>query len=87
MLPVIRGDCLTCVHLSTCNETSVERVKVSYTCALFTAVDEAVYMARLHMMNAYGEDAAIEAMLERPPEPEEDEEPIEEDEGESEHGD
>lgn len=67
----MRGDCLACRHISECTATSLEHVKESYTCPLFAEVPEAVYLARLSMMALYGEDAAIQAMLDRPPEEEE----------------
>lgn len=84
MLPILRGDCLTCAKIDACNEVTLQRVKDSYTCPLFTAVAEPVYLARLHMMESYGEDTAIEAMLNRPTDPDEEEEP---EEGEQEDAD
>ena len=63
----MRGDCLSCSRLSFCQETDVEKVLKSYTCVLFEAVLEPVFYARVVMMQGYGEVAAIEAMLNRPP--------------------
>lgn len=70
-MDVLRGDCLTCLRIDTCNEVSIELVKQSHTCPLFREVTEPVYLARLAMMKTYGDDAAIDAMINRPPEPEE----------------
>lgn len=74
----LRGDCLTCARVSACPETSLERVKESYSCPLFQEVPEPVYLARIHMIEVYGEEAGIHSLLDRPAE--EDEPEIEEDE-------
>lgn len=70
-MDILRGDCLTCSRIEVCNVVTVEKVKQSHTCPLFREVTEPVYLARLSMMSNYGEDAAIDAMINRPPEPEE----------------
>lgn len=70
----MRGDCLTCSKLMTCEATSVEKVLVSYTCPLFNAVAEPIFISRQHMMLQYGEVAAVEAMMMRPPQFQEGEE-------------
>jgi hypothetical protein len=80
-LTILRGDCLTCAKIHDCNEVTIERVKESYTCPLFSATDEAVYLARLHMMQVYGEENAIEAMLDRPTDPDEEAPQPEDEEG------
>jgi hypothetical protein len=49
----------------------VERVLWSYWCILHEAVPEPVFLARLAMMQFYGDRNAVEAMLARLPEPEE----------------
>lgn len=61
----LHGDCLACQKLSTCTETSVEKVRTSYTCPLFEEVPEPVFLARWEMMQKHGEEIAIEAMLEK----------------------
>lgn len=63
----MRGDCLTCSKVASCQETSLERVLWSYTCPLFDPVPEEVYQARITVMQKFGERYAIEAMLARPP--------------------
>lgn len=63
----MRGDCLTCLRVDICSETSVEKVLRSYTCVLFEAISEPVYLARVKLMEQYGEVATVEAMLRRPP--------------------
>lgn len=63
----MRGDCLTCSRVDTCSETSIERVLNSFTCVLFEPISEPVYQARVRLMEQYGEVAAVEAMLKRPP--------------------
>jgi hypothetical protein len=67
----VRGECLACARVSGCGETSVERVLNSYTCLLFEPVTEPVYLARETMMEKYGAVSAVCAMLQRPPETEE----------------
>lgn len=68
----MRGECLACTKIAGCGATSVERVLNSFTCPLFEAVIEPVYMARVTMMEKYGDVSAACAMLQRPPEEEED---------------
>lgn len=63
-----RGECLACQRISTCQETSVERVQSSYTCPLFKAVLEPVFRAREKAMQQFGEVSAIKAMMNRPQE-------------------
>lgn len=63
----LRGECLACSKISSCSETSVEKVRTSYTCSLFKEVPEPVYLARIRMMRQYGDIVAIEAMMDRPP--------------------
>lgn len=62
----MRGDCFTCSKVQLCSETSAKRIREGYTCDLFTSVPEPVYKARVEMMLKYGEEAAVEAMMERP---------------------
>lgn len=63
----MRGDCLTCSKVETCSVTSVEKMLNSFTCILFEPIPEPVYRARVQMMEQYGEVAAVDAMLKRPP--------------------
>ena len=67
------GDCLACRRLGVCPETDLKKVWESYTCALFEGAPEPVYQARIDMMAQFGEIAAIQAMLNRPPPPKEEE--------------
>lgn len=67
----MRGECLACTKLATCGETTAERVLSSFTCFLFEPVAESVYLARVTMMQKYGEMSAVCAMLTRPPQEEE----------------
>jgi len=60
---LLRGDCLSCSRIAFCIDTSTKRVIESYTCPLFTGVEEPVYLARLAMIKNYGTERAIEAML------------------------
>ncbi len=73
----LRGECLVCRKIDRCAETSVDRALTSYTCPLFTEVEEPVYLARIAMMRTYGAAAAVEVMMSRistpPPEGEDDE--------------
>lgn len=62
------GDCLTCYRLSSCLETSIARVLTSYVCPLYGPVPEALYRARMDMIEQFGEGMAIRAMLNRGPE-------------------
>jgi hypothetical protein len=71
MMRVLRGDCLSCQRLGVCSETNEEKVRLSYTCDLFTGAPEPVYLARLEMMRKFGESMAIKGMLNRPVEVEE----------------
>lgn len=61
-----RGECLACIKLDRCSETSVERALTSHTCPLFTEVEEPVYLARITMMQRYGPRPAVEVMMSRP---------------------
>lgn len=67
-LGLLRGDCLSCSRIDMCNNTNVDLVKQSYTCSLFTGVEEPIYRARLLMIEMYGDDRAIAAMISLPPE-------------------
>lgn len=67
----LRGDCLTCSKIATCKETSIQKVQESFTCIFFNAVPEPVWEARETMIQQYGEVRAIEAMLNRPQQGEE----------------
>lgn len=60
---ITRGDCLCCTKLGRCRLTSLEKTLGGYTCSLFEAADEAVYVARWQLMKQYGEEAAVNAML------------------------
>lgn len=60
------GDCLSCQRLAVCSATNVRRVQDSYTCEFFVGAPEPVYLARLESIRKFGE-AAVEAMLTRPP--------------------
>lgn len=66
----MRGDCLSCARLQKCTETNVERVLTDYTCSSYDPVKEPVYWARAHMMEKFGDVLAVEAILDRPDEPE-----------------
>jgi quinol monooxygenase YgiN len=57
-----------CTRISTCVDTSVEKVLGSYTCVVFDAVTEPVYRSRIGMMDQYGDVAAVRAMLKKPQE-------------------
>lgn len=57
------GECLACYKLSLCLDTSLERVMTGYTCPLFGPVPEGVFMARIDMIQRYGDVQAIETML------------------------
>ena len=59
----MRGDCLTCSRLETCQITSIQKVLAAYTCPLFEAVPAPVYEARVHMMSQYGDEVAVQAMM------------------------
>lgn len=63
----LSGDCLSCTRLPTCLDTTLTQVKESFTCPLFQGVEEPVYQARLVMISNYGEDTAINAMMQHPP--------------------
>jgi hypothetical protein len=67
----MKGDCLSCSRLGNCAETSVEKVLSDFTCVLYEPVEEPVYLARAQMMEKFGEALAVQAMLERPEEPQE----------------
>ena len=60
------GDCLSCASLRQCTETSVEKVLASYTCPLFTPVEEPIYIARLDMIQKYGQMEAVSSMVHPP---------------------
>lgn len=64
---MIRGECLACTKLSSCNETNLQRVLTGYTCPLFEPVQEGVFVARIDMITRYGETVAVEVMLQKPP--------------------
>lgn len=68
---LLHGDCLACSRIAVCTDTSVQKVEESFTCTLFTGVEEPVYYARLAMIENYGSRRAIEAMLQRSDEGEE----------------
>jgi hypothetical protein len=57
------GDCLTCTKLGTCTETNLQRVLDSYTCPLFEPVVEPIYLARISMMQKYGDIEAVSSMI------------------------
>ena len=67
----MRGDCLSCSRLGKCAETSLEKVLKDFTCILYDSVEEPVYQARAQTMERFGEVLAVQAMLERPEEPQE----------------
>lgn len=60
----MRGDCLTCSKISTCSTTSVVKALSDFTCVLYEPVLEPVYVARVAMMQQYGEEITVRAMLE-----------------------
>lgn len=62
---VLKGDCLSCSKVSSCSATSVEKIIEGFTCQLFEGVPEPEYIARLEMIQKYGEQT-IQAMLNRP---------------------
>lgn len=64
----MRGDCLSCSRLGNCAQTSVEKVLADFTCVLYEPVEEPVYLARAQMMEKFGEELAVKAMLEKPEE-------------------
>lgn len=61
------GECFSCAKMPLCTETNIHRVLADYTCPVYVPVSAPVYMARQKMVEQYGEAAAIEAMLDRPP--------------------
>lgn len=67
----MRGDCLSCTRLGKCMETSLEKVLKDFTCILYDSVAEPVYQARAQAIEQFGEVLAVQAMLERPEEPQE----------------
>lgn len=60
------GECLACLHVGNCKETSLEKVLSSFTCPMFTAVPEPVFLARLTTMNRFGEKTAVLALMAKP---------------------
>lgn len=61
----MKGFCLSCSRINTCNETSRQKVVSDYTCSRFAPVAEAVFRAREATIEKYGEKLAIDAMLDR----------------------
>jgi hypothetical protein len=59
----MRGDCLTCSLIGTCSRTSVQKVLDSFTCALYEPVPAPVYHSRVMMMQTYGDEVAVQAMM------------------------
>lgn len=59
----LKGECLACEKLARCRETNETLVLQSYTCSLFEAASEPVYLARWDSMLRYGEVTAVRAML------------------------
>lgn len=60
---ILRGECLACDRLGECTKTNVELVLQSYTCASFEPTPEPVYVARWDLMQQFGPQSAVEAML------------------------
>lgn len=63
----MRGDCLSCSKVDICSATSVERILTSFTCPLYEAIPEPVYRARVMLMLQFGDEAAVKAMMQKPP--------------------
>lgn len=63
---ILKGDCLSCTRVSSCSVTSAEKVRGGFTCQIFEGVPEPEYVARLEMIRKYGEQQAVQAMLDRP---------------------
>ncbi len=61
-----RGDCLTCARIYECSITTLERVLSSYTCPLFDAVPSPTYEARVRLMEMFGDEGAVAAMMMKP---------------------
>lgn len=61
----MRGECLACKKVQTCTETSIQRLKSGYTCPLFEEVPEPVYTARYDLIQMYGEEMALRAIMNR----------------------
>lgn len=59
----MEGDCLSCQKVSTCTDTSVQKVLDSYTCGFFRAVEEAVFRARIHMLSTFPEREAVKVIM------------------------
>lgn len=62
----MRGECLACSMIEICSETSVEKVLGSYTCPLFEPISAPVYVSRVMMMQQYGDEFAIRAIMRQP---------------------
>ena len=63
-----KGDCLSCTKVSTCTGTDAAKIHAGFTCQLFEGIPEAEYLARIDTMKKYGEQQAIQALLNRPEE-------------------
>lgn len=59
----MKGDCLSCIRLGNCSETSLQKVLEDYTCLRYEAVEEAIYKARTDSINTFGIELAIVSML------------------------
>lgn len=70
----MKGDCLSCARLGRCSETSVEKVLHDFTCILYEPVEEPVYKARVTSMELYGDVPAVQAMIDKPEDQEDEEE-------------
>lgn len=73
----MKGDCLSCARLGKCAQTSVEKVLQDFTCVVYEPVEEPVYKARVATMEQFGAALAVEAMIQKPEEESEGDEPNE----------
>jgi hypothetical protein len=62
---MVKGDCLACQRLGVCSATNPELVRNSFTCEFFAGAPEPEYLARMEMIQRFGEDMAVLAMMNR----------------------
>lgn len=67
----MRGECLACSRIAECSITSMQKVLSSFTCPLFEEVPGPVYQSRVVLMQQFGEEGAVAAMMMKPTSPDE----------------
>lgn len=64
-LSTLKGECLSCNKVSKCSQTDEQKIIDGFTCALYAPISSELFMARLYVIDRFGEISGAKAIMEK----------------------